>query len=145
MSPPKFKIEIIEDHASADFVFDAYGQTLPDLFEACAIATFGAITDLERVELLHENKFELLGDDVNELLFGFISELIYLKDVERTFYCEFKIAISNDNKSLSAIVKGDRINYDKHIIKTDVKAVTYHNLNITFDKTYFKTRMILDL
>jgi SHS2 domain-containing protein len=145
MNDLKCKFEIIEDHASGDFVFDAYGLTLSELFETCAIAAFGVVTDLGRVEPLIERVIELTADDANDLLFSFISELIYLKDVEHIFFCEVNINIAADNKSLDAIVKGERIDFEKHIIKTDIKAVTYHDLNIISDGPYYKTRMILDL
>jgi|WetSurMetagenome_2_1015567.scaffolds.fasta_scaffold267696_2 SHS2 domain-containing protein len=145
MTEPRYKIEIIEDHASADFVFDAYGRTPADLFEACAKATFGVMTELNRIDICIERIIELTADDINELLYAFISELIYLKDAEKIFFREFVIQISDDSKSLTAIVKGERIDHGRHIIKTDVKAATYHDLNITHDSVYYRTRMILDL
>jgi SHS2 domain-containing protein len=145
MSEFRYKVEIIEDHASADFVFDAYGDTPADLFEACAMVTFEVMTDLERVDINIERVIELTADDINELLFAFISELVYLKDVEKTFFREFQITIADDNKSLTALVKGERIDYERHIIKTDVKAVTYHALDVVKENNRWKTRMILDL
>lgn len=145
MTEPRYKIEIIEDHASADFVFDAYGRTPVDLFEACAQATFSVMTESSRIDICIERIIELTADDINELLYAFISELIYLKDAEKIFFREFEIQLSDDNKSLTAIVKGERIDFNRHIIKTDVKAATYHDLNVTYDSVYYKTRMILDL
>jgi SHS2 domain-containing protein len=145
MSESRYKIQVIEDHASADFVFDAWGNTPSDLFEACAVAAFGVMTDLSTVEINTERIVELAAEDINDLLYAFISELIYLKDAEKTFFREFQISVSSDNKSLTALVKGERIDYHRHIIKTDVKAVTYHGLNIVLENNCFKTRMILDL
>lgn len=145
MTEPRYKIEIIEDHASADFVFDAYGRSLPDLFEACARAAFSVMTELSKVDICIERIIELNAEDINELLYAFISELIYLKDAEKLFFREFEIQVSDDNKSLTAAVKGERIDFNRHIIKTDVKAATYHDLEIKFENGYHKTRMILDL
>jgi SHS2 domain-containing protein len=145
MTEPRYKIEIIEDHASADFVFDAYGRTPADLFEACAKATFSVMTESNRIDISIERIIELTADDINELLYAFISELIYLKDAEKIFFREFEIQLSDDNKSLTAIVKGERIDFNRHLIKTDVKAATYHDLSVTYDSVYYKTRMILDL
>ncbi|OGC89956.1 MAG: hypothetical protein A2W25_12345 [candidate division Zixibacteria bacterium RBG_16_53_22] len=145
MKRAEFRFEIVEDLASADFIFDAYGRTLEDLFKACATACFTAITEIERVEPSKEYNLMVDGEDQNELLYNYIAELIYLKDTEKSFFSYFEIHIAEDKKSLTSIVKGEPISYDKHVIKTDVKAVTHHRLNITERDGEFVTRMVLDL
>jgi SHS2 domain-containing protein len=136
---------VAEDHASADYVFDAYGESLGGLFIACADACFTAMTDPALVEPLNKIEFELTGGSPDELLFSLISELIYLKDFKKMFFSKFEVIISPDEKSLRAVIRGEQINYDKHVIKTDVKAVTYHNLHIRHETGRFVTRMMLDL
>ena len=145
MKRSRYQIEIIEDHASADFVFNAFGITLADLFEACAIATFSVMTDINKVKSKFEKEINLHAEDSDELLYSFISELIYLKDVEKAFFSKFQITLPENDKTLSAIVRGEHIDYEKHIIKTDVKAVTFHELKIKYDNGLYRTRMILDL
>ncbi len=68
-----------------------------------------------------------------------------MKDVEKMFFSGFDIVISDDIRSLKASIFGEAISYDKHEIKTDVKAVTYHDLRIISDINGYRTRMILDL
>jgi SHS2 domain-containing protein len=145
MRSARFRFEIVEDLASADFIFDAYGQTLEDLFKACATACFTAMTEIEPVEPIKEYNLMVDGEDLNELLYNYIAELIYLKDTEKSFFSYFEIHIAEDKKSLSSVVRGEPIDYDKHVIKTDVKAVTYHDLNITERNGEYVTRMVLDL
>ena len=145
MKSARFGFNIVEDLASADFVVDAYGLTLDDLFKACAIACFSAITEIDYVESRNEFSIKIQGDDLNELLYNYIAELIYLKDTEKIFISYFDIRISDDMKSLASIVRGEMIDYNKHVIKTDVKAVTYHSLNIVERDGRFETRMVLDL
>jgi SHS2 domain-containing protein len=145
MNNPRYRFEIVEELASADFIFDAFGLTLPDLFIACAEACFAAMTNLEKVTPSEEEDILVFGDDLNELLYNFISELVYLKDVEKMFFSQFEVTLADDQKSVRAIARGERISYKKHDIKTDVKAVTHHELNIVRRNDYFVTRMILDL
>jgi SHS2 domain-containing protein len=140
---PKF--EIRDDIASADFIFDAYGDSLNELFVSCATACFSAMTDLETVAPIKEFSIELNGDNAEELLYGFISEIIYLKDIEKIFLSAFDVDIAPDRKSLKAVVTGEPIDYDKHTIKTDVKAATYHELEISKLDGGFKAHMVLDL
>jgi SHS2 domain-containing protein len=145
MTNKKFKYVIVEDLASADFIFDAYGETLSDLFVACAEACFSAMTDIAGVMPLKQYSIELQEENQEELIHAFISELIYLKDTEKTFFSAFDIDVSPDGRSLKAVAAGEGIDYDKHQIRTDVKAVTHHDLRIRRTDGGFMTRMILDL
>ena len=142
---PDYGFTILDTHASADFVFEATGRTIPDLFKACALACFSAMTDLNLVESKLEQIIEINADELNDLLYGFISELIYIKDVQHVFLSEFEIEISSDSRNLRATLRGEPIEYDKHLIKTDVKAATYHDLDIARVSDGYKTKMILDL
>jgi SHS2 domain-containing protein len=136
---------INEDHTSGDFLFEAYGDTLNELFAACAAACFYAMTDLEKIRPVKEYSLELKGESAEDLLYNFISELIYMKDVEKVFLSVFNIEIAPDCQFLNATVMGEPIDYKKHTIKTDVKAATYHDLTIQKLETGFQARMMLDL
>ena len=141
----KCKFRLVDDLVSGDFVFDAFGDDLNELFSNCAVATFYAMTKPERVNPAVDYKIELIGESPEELLFNFLSELIYLKDAENIFCSKFDLKINNDKNSLSAVAWGEKINYERHIIKTDVKAVTYYGLKIRYDNERYSVRVILDL
>ncbi len=136
---------MFENFASADYLFDAYGNNLNELFAACAWACFSAMTNPEKVRPSSEFSVELEAENVEELLYNFISELIYLKDVKRLFLSAFDINIAADKRSLKAVVAGESIDYNMHTIKTDVKAATYHDLRIEKTDGGYKARMLLDL
>ena len=141
----KCKFKLVDDLVSGDFVFDAYGESLNELFANCATACFYAMTESARVNSVSDYKIELLGENLEELLFNFLSELIYLKDAERIFCSKFVIDIDIDKNSLSAVVWGEKINYERHTIKTDVKAVTYYGLKIINENDRYTVRVILDI
>lgn len=137
--------KIVEEISSSDFVFDARGDSLEDLFCACAVACFSAMTDPDLVDQTSSYEFEITADNVDDLLYNFIAELVFLKDSERTFLSHFEIRIAADRTSMKAVVAGERIDYNKHVIKTDVKAATYHGLHVRKKNSGFAVRMILDL
>lgn len=137
--------KIVEDIVSGDFVFDAFGKTLEEMLISCAEACFSATTDLSKVDAINEFSIEVEGEDLNEILFNFLAELIYLKDTERIFLSKFELKLLDNNSILRAVARGERIDYDKHEIKTDVKAVTYHNLKINKTDSGFEVRVTLDL
>ncbi len=145
MSGNDIKFMVIEEGATADYVFDAYGRTLDELFANCAEACFCAMTDIDKVELQKELNILVEGETIEDLLYNFIAELIYLKDVEKIFLSKYDVEIDDEKSALRATLAGETIDYDKHVIKTDVKAVTYHGLKITEDDDGFTARMILDI
>ncbi len=135
---------IIEEGAFADFEFEAYGDTLEDLFTVCGKVMFEVMTDISKVEPSREMQFNIKAESVEDLLFSFLSELIFLKDTSKYFFCDFVIEIK-ERKILHCISRGEPIDRDKHELKTDVKAVTYHKLEIKHNDKGYHTRVILDL
>jgi SHS2 domain-containing protein len=136
---------IVEDISSADYVFDAWGESPEALFSACALACFSAMTDPAIVEQTTIREFEVTADNIDDLLYNFMAELIYIKDADKLFLSRFELNIADNLSSLKAVVGGEPIDYNKHVIKTDVKAVTYHGLHVRNEDGCFVVRMILDL
>lgn len=137
--------EIIEDLVSGDYAFAARGETLEELFASCAAACFSAMTDLDRVDSALSRTIDIGAEGFEDLLFNFLAELIYLKDTEKIFFSEFDMEIDPGKYSLKGIARGESINYNKHEIRTDVKAVTYHNLKVWQTDDGYEARVILDL
>jgi SHS2 domain-containing protein len=137
--------EIIDDLVSGDYAFEARGRSIEELFTSCAEACFSAMTDLGKVDVEMSQTINVDAENIDELLFNFLAELIYLKDTEKLFLSKFEIDIDIEKYSLNSVARGERINYNKHEIRTDVKAVTYHNLQVQPTDDGFKVRVILDL
>ena len=135
---------IIEEGAFADFEFEAYAETLEDLFAVCGKAMFEAMTDVSKVEPLQQVQFNIKAESVEDLLFSFLSELVFIKDTRGLFFCDFVLEIEK-GKSLTCKGMGESIDRDKHELRTDVKAATYHNLKIKHDDKGYSARVILDL
>lgn len=140
---PNFKF--LEDIAIADTAFEAYGDTLEELFESCALATFEVMVDTKNVK--PEQKKEILIKDLNldDLLFDFVSELVYLKDTHKFFFSKFDLQINkNEEYELIGTVWGEKIDYKKQEIRRDVKAITYHLLEVRKMDKGWKAQVILD-
>ena len=56
----------------------AWGDTLEEAFEQCAMAMFGYMTELEKVEIKEVHLVEAEGHDMQSLLFHFLDELLFL-------------------------------------------------------------------
>lgn len=60
----------------------AWGDTIEEAFEQCAVAMFGYMTDLERVEMTQLHYVEAEGHDMESLLFHFLDELLFMFSAE---------------------------------------------------------------
>ena len=137
---PKY---VFIDH-TADVGIEAFGASLPELFSNAAFALFDIIADLEMVEIKVTCNLEITGIDREQLLVNWLSELLYLHDVKTYLFKNFLITNITDTH-LSASVQGEPFVEDKHIIKPEIKAVTYHGLSIVQEGTQWKARVIFDL
>jgi len=100
----------------------AYGRDLNQSFSNAAKGMFYLIKPAQeiKISLQSSNTKELLVDWLNELLFRF--------ETEGLVFSQFNVRISG--ASLKASVKGEEYSPEKHPIKTQIKATTYHNLEV---------------
>jgi SHS2 domain-containing protein len=131
------------DH-TADIGLAIYGENLKALFENAGEAFFHLITDLKKVRRRVERRIEIGGESLDRLLVDWLSELLYLHDVENLLFKGFKVESVGDD-GLRAIVKGEPFQEGVHVIKTEVKAVTYHQLEVRQERKGWRARVILDL
>ncbi len=117
--------DIIEH--TADIGIHATGEDLSEAFQEAAKGMSSIMTDIERVNKTEIFKIELESKEWDELLVDFLSELIYLHEVEDVLFSDFDVNLnSNEIKKLHATVKGEKIDMDKHKFFTEIKAVSYH-------------------
>lgn len=137
----------LEDVAVADIAFDAFGKTLEELFEHCAEAMFTMMVNLKTVQQTIQREIHLRADSLENLLYDFLSELVYLKDTELLLFKTVKITLGKDGKdhTLSADLHGEQIDRVKHELGNDVKAITMHMFAITKEKTGYKARVVVDI
>ena len=121
------------DH-TADIAIKAFGNSMPEAFGNAAYAMFDIMADIKKVGNRKEFHVELTAPDMEQLLVDWLSELLYLFEVEDTLFSEFKVSIRDNESSpapkLDATIKGETMDMDKHSLKTEIKAVTYHMLEI---------------
>jgi len=137
-------LRIIEDGAFADFEFEAQGSNLEDLFAECGKAVFIAICDISKIEPKTSVEFEVEGETLEDLLFAFLSELIFIKDTKKLLFSDFIIEIGEAHRLYCKAI-GEPIDLVKHQPKIDVKAATYHKLKINKTDAGYSVRVILDL
>jgi SHS2 domain-containing protein len=136
------RFEIL-DH-TADIGIIVHGENLKALFENAGEAFFHLITDLRKVKRRIERQVNIEGESLDRLMVDWLSELLYLHDVENLLFKGFKVdSVGEDG--LKAMVKGERFQEEVHVIKTEVKAVTYHQIEVRQKNGLWRAQVILDL
>jgi len=136
------RFEIL-DH-TADIGIIVYGEDLKALFENAGKAFFHLITDLRKVRRRTERRIAVKGENLDRSMVDWLSELLYLHDVENLLFKEFKV-VSVGEDGLKAIAKGEPFQEGVHAIKTGVKAVTYHWLEVRKKNGGWRAQVIFDL
>ncbi len=133
------------DH-TADVLFEAYGKDVNKLFENAALATEEVMVDLKTIKNKDSKEVRVTGKDVEELLWNFLDELIFLKDTELLLFNKFKVKIIQKKEFvLNASCFGEKINSQKHVLGRDVKAVTLHEFEVKKEKEKWKAKVLLDI
>jgi len=133
----------ILDH-TADIGLIVYGEDLKSLFENAGGAFFHLITDLRKVRRRTERRIEIQGKTLERLMVDWLTELLYLHDVENLLFNKFKVESVGED-GLRAVVKGEPFQEGIHVIKTEVKAVTYHQIEVRKENGGWKAQIIFDL
>ena len=136
------RFEVLEH--TADVGLMVYGNDLRALFENAGEAFFDLMTDLRKVRLRTERKIEIGNESLERLMVDWLTGLLYFHDVENLLFKRF-IVESVGKEGLKATVKGEPFKEGVHVMKTGVKAVTYHQIEVRKEDGGWRVRIIIDL
>ncbi len=149
-------ISIIEEHIlsnvqrykeiehTADLGVEIYGATLEELFQNAGYALFDTIADITTVEPTVERSISVSGDDTESLMFNWLRELLYLFSVHEELYGEFEIH-SLQPTAIEACIRGEQLDLEKHRFETEIKAITYHQFEVSQHEKSWQARVVFDV
>jgi SHS2 domain-containing protein len=117
------------DHTADEYI-RVTGADLPQLLERLAWAMFSLLTDMECIRPQKRWRIAVEADDPESLVVRWLSELNVLHQTDHVLLSEFDVSVSGKT-ALEAVVRGETIDHERHDIFTEIKAVTYHGLDIT--------------
>jgi len=129
----------------ADTGIEIEASTLPELF-SLALKGFNAtiFEKPEAVEVSEEKPLSVSGEDVKELLVNFLTEVLTLLDSERFVVDEANFE-RIDEKNIEAVLKGGKVDLGKMGFITEIKAITYHQLQVEKRGDGWFARVIFDI
>ncbi|MGP3668022.1 MAG: archease [Candidatus Bathyarchaeota archaeon] len=141
---PKFKFL---EHVS-DVYVAAYGKTLEEAFENAALAMFQSMTDTNLVEPKIKVEVYAEGEDEKALLYSWLESLLIKFGAESMLFSKFKIYEVKRFASgfkLKGEAWGEQYNPEKHPSKVEVKAVTYHSMEIGKENELIVVKVLFDI
>ncbi len=130
------------DH-TADVGVKAWGEGLEEAVREIARGMFDVITDIDTVDAVEEKVVEVESDSLEMLVVDFLSELVFVFEVEGMVFSDFKIEIHEDDSyRLIARCFGEKMDLQKHPQGSAIKAVSYHEIEVDRDG---RVRIIFDV
>jgi SHS2 domain-containing protein len=124
---------------TADWALRVWAPDHAELFRQAAIG----MNILSEVKLDRESRIEehleISAIDIESLLVSFLSELVFFGEQDDLGFDEFEITI--DDLILHARLSGGRIISRKK----EIKAVTYHNLEVIATQTGYQVVIVFDV
>lgn len=132
---------------TADIGIEVTSKNMTEAFKNSALATLNLITDIEKIETRITKEINITSEDEYGLLYDWITELLILLDSENFMASQYNITVTqNKNEhTIQGQITGDNYDTNKYNYKTEVKAITYHEMNIEESEKNIKIKFIVDL
>lgn len=131
------------EHAG-DIRIRVVGKSLKDLFVNAGYALFDLLTDADKINTELAETVAISGIDKEELIVNWLSELNFLFVTEAKVFCKFELNRMTETE-LTATVLGEKFKEYKHPLKNEIKAVTFHELQIEQIGKNWETKIVFDI
>jgi SHS2 domain-containing protein len=114
---------------TADLGLRIRASDLDKLFADAARGLFSMIApDANSIRPRSDLVLEIGAEDLELLLFDWLSELLYTYETRHLLLVEFDVAVTDCR--LRATARGESIDPARHQLDHEVKAITYHGLKL---------------
>ncbi len=140
---PMKKHYTLLDH-TADLRIRVRGDDPADLFKKAGLALFDLITRSERVEPREVIEVTVTGDDPPDLMVNYLRELLHLWTGNEKLVNLIDIVDISDT-AVSARVSTDPYQPGRHEILHEIKAVTYHQIEVSRTEDGWQATVVFDV
>lgn len=124
---------------TADWSIEVWAPDMVGLLKEAAAGMY-ALSQTEIDDNFEVSRdFTLKIDDKESLVVDFLSELLYLGEMEQLAFNEFNLSLNNS--LLIVTLRGGKITSQSK----EIKAVTYHDLNIQTKDSLLWTNIVFDV
>lgn len=131
------------DH-TADIGLHVFGKDLAELFTTAAHALSDIMIEGRPVKTNQSLSLRVVGLDWPDLMVNWIRELLYLWSGKDLLVCKTNIR-KIEPHMLDAEIIVDPFNPKRHSVKAEIKAVTYHQIEVGQKESGWEAKIILDV
>ncbi|HVX15371.1 MAG TPA: archease [Pirellulales bacterium] len=129
---------------TADLGLRVEAADLETLFaDAARGLTSMIVANLDEVRPVREVPLRLAGNRRDDLLFDWLSEILYLFESERLLLGDFTARFTSDG--LEGTARGEPLDESRHALEHEVKAITYHGLKVEQTPAGWLAEVIVDI
>jgi SHS2 domain-containing protein len=137
----------LDDIAVADVAFEAEGDSVEELFRAATEALLEMLADPLTVAVTWERQIEHVCGDLDELLFEWLSDLVYWKDAAGVVFHDADLSVIQKSATwtLAAVLRGAPVDQATQTLHNDVKGVTKHLYEVKQQGMHWYARVVVDV
>jgi SHS2 domain-containing protein len=128
---------------TADIGIELVAPTRLELFRRATLALADLLVALSSVATSEARTVQVTGHDDSALMHDLLTELLYLFVTERFIWREAQV--SEGEHVLCANIRGEEFRPDRHELRREIKAVTYHQLSVEHVNDEWRARIIFDV
>ena len=135
------------DH-TADIAIEISGNSLEDLFRTAYQAWYETVLGSLTITSKGRKRIKFEADSPEELLVNFINEINYWLMVKKWIPAKIRkleLTDTDGHLNLWVVADGQSLDIKRHVLQVEVKAVTFHQLEIKQIGHNFFTRMVFDV
>jgi SHS2 domain-containing protein len=140
--------------------FIAYGSTLEELFANAALALLSLSCELGGIEEREQREILAQGADLDSLLYAWLAEILAISDAEQLVFRRVDVKrlrveetggeVRGEGRGevrdeIQGIAYGEPFDKTRHRAGTYIKAVTYHQFEVTRTPEGWRAQVFLDL
>lgn len=139
----------LENIALADLAFEAWGESPSKLCEAAAEALTEAMANPATIGTEWKHDVVLAEPNLPDLLFEWLSTLVFLKDAEAVVFHKVLAKVWQDSETqawhIQGTIMGDMIDAATQELRGDVKAITKHLYEVHIAPNQYRAQVVLDV
>ena len=133
--------KVIQIDHTADIGIEVSGDSMAEVFKGAIIGMGDLIVDTKTVAGPIEKVVTITNPENGSLLVDILTEMLFFLDVESFIISD--VNIEYEPGKLVAHLKGDTLDLNKHDVGMEIKAVTYHMLEVSDNPPY--ARVLFDI
>lgn len=128
---------------TADIRVRIFGGTLRKLFQNALSAFADLVTDPKKIRPRASRRIRVEAKGQDLLLVRFLKELLFLFDTKA--FLPRRLELERMGDTICGRVWGERFSPKRHLLKTEIKAVTYHGLKVRKGRKGWVAEVIFDV